>query len=301
MRRRTCGVPSAGVPLTQTVSAVLAPVLVGCSVLLPLGLTPAHAADAAADASTAPGSKPSLWIVTLGGYATVEPKSEGSKTYHLTPRAIFNVRRSDEREWLQLPNDSFEYELIETDNFRAGPVVNGRWGNVGPATERGTRRVGWGDSALAVSLEAGAFAEYWPTEWLRTRVEVRAAAVGGSGVVAEVSSDLVWRPDKSLTLNAGPRLSAADGAFMTTYYGVNAQQAAAARTATFTADAGLRSYGFGGGFKYKFTPRLAGLGFVEYQRLAGSAGHSPVVQSSVGTANQLTVGLGLSYDFHLDW
>jgi MipA family protein len=293
--------PACSMSSSCALSVAFAAILLAMSAVVQPKTSSAHAADAAVDASAATGAKPSLWIVTLGGYATVEPKAEGSKTYHPTPRIIFNVRRSDEREWLQLPNDSFEYELIETDNFRAGPVVNGRWGNVGPATDRGARRVGWGDSALAVSLEAGAFAEYWPTEWLRTRVEVRAAALGGSGVVAELASDLVWRPDKSLTFNAGPRLSAADGAFMTTYYGVNAQQAAAAHTASFTADAGLRSYGFGGGFKYKFTPRLAGLGFVEYQRLAGSAGHSPVVQSSVGTANQLSVGLGLSYDFHLDW
>jgi MipA family protein len=175
----------------------------------------------AADRAALPDAKPSLWIITLGGYGIIEPKSEGSKSFQTTGRPVFNVRHSTDREWLSLPNDSIDYELIETDQLRAGPVVNARLGSVGPASERGSRTVSIGGHAIAASFEAGAFVEYWPVEWLRTRVEVRAAAIGGSGVVGDLNVDAVWRPSKALTVNAGPRLSVADGAYMDTYYGVS--------------------------------------------------------------------------------
>jgi MipA family protein len=260
--------------------------------LLSASLGPVQAADV-------PDAKPALWIVTLGSYGVFEPKSEGSKTYQTTGRPIFNVRHSTDREWLSLPNDSIDYELIETDQFRAGPVVNGRLGRTG-TSDRGSRDVSFAGHAVAVSLEAGAFVEYWPVDWLRTRVEVRTAAVGGAGVTGDLNVDAVWRPNQALTVNAGPRLSVGDGAFMDTYYGVSAAQAAALRVSRFDADAGVRSYGFGVGFKYRFTPQFTGLGYVEHQRLAGSAADSPLI-ASLGTPVQTSVGLGASYDFHLDW
>jgi MipA family protein len=268
---------------------------VGACALL-AGLGPAVSADAVAFAD----GKPALWIITLGGYGLIEPKTEGSKTYHATGRPVFAVRRSTDREWLSLPNDSSDFELFETAQLRAGPVVSGRWGSAGPAMERGTRKLNVGNTAVAVSLEAGAFLEYWPVEWLRTRVEVRTAAVGGSGVTADLTADAIWRADGALTVNAGPRLAVADGAYMDTYYGVSAPQAAAANIAKFDADAGLKSYGFGAGFRYKLSSQLTGLGFLEYQHLAGSAAQSSVV-SAQGTPNQISIGLGASYDLHLDW
>jgi MipA family protein len=256
----------------------------------------ARAADAPPSAGD---TKPALWIVTVGGYGTFEPKSDGSSSYHPAGRPIFNFRRSDAREWLSLPNDSFDFELVETDQFRAGPVATGHLTRARPVLDRGTKNFGNFD----VSLEAGAFAEYWPVQWLRTRVEVRAAALGGSGTVGDVSADLVWKPTSALTVNAGPRMTVADGAYLDTYYGVNAQQAAKLGVAAYSAEdtkAGVKSVGIGTGFKYKFAPQWTGLGFVEYQRLSGAAAASPLVDK-LGSPNQLSFGLGLSYDFRLDW
>ena len=276
---------------SETRRSVLAVAL--SAVLLSTAIDPVLAVDA-------PDAKPALWIITFGNYGVFEPKAEGSKAYQITGRPIFNVRQSTDREWLSLPNDSIDYELIETDQLRAGPVVNGRLGRTGSTADRGSRELSLVGHLVSVSLEAGAFVDYWPVDWLRTRVEVRAAAVGGAGVISDLNVDAVWRPNTALTVNAGPRLSIANGAFMDTYYGVSAAQAATLRVSKFDADAGVRSYGVGVGFKYKFTPRFSGLGFAEYQRLAGSAVDSPLI-ASLGTPNQVSVGLGASYDFHLDW
>src|SRR5262245_29668084 len=67
------------------------------------------------------------------------------------------------REWLSLPNDGFDFPLIITDSFRAGPVVNGRWERDVSSLERGFRHVG----AINLSAEAGVFAEWWPAGFLR--------------------------------------------------------------------------------------------------------------------------------------
>jgi MipA family protein len=270
-----------------------------CGLLASAGHLPIDAA-LAADVASGTDAKPALWIITLGGYGVYEPKAEGSKTYQATGRPIFSFRKSTDRDWLQLPNDGFDYEIIETDQLRAGPVITGRWGAVGPATSRGTRNLNFANTSVAMSLEAGAFVEYWPVDWLRNRVELRAAAVGGAGTVGDLTVDAIWRPNSALTLNAGPRLSLADGAYMDSYYGVSAQQAISLNVTRFEAGAGLRSYGMGAGFKYKFTPQITGLGYVEYQRLAGSAAESPLI-AKLGTPDQVTVGLGASYDFQLDW
>ena len=86
---------------------------------------------------------------------------------------------------------------------------------------------------------------------------------------------------------------------MGTYYTVSAQQAVVSGLTPFVAQSGLKSYGLGTGFKYKLTPQLNALGFVEYQRISGSAADSPLVAVR-GTPDQFSFGLGLSYDFRLD-
>src|SRR6516164_10153566 len=67
---------------------------------------------------------PSAWIVTLGGYGVLEPTYEGSKRYILGFKPLGEIRQADDKEWLSFPNDSFDYNLFETSNFRTGPSVN---------------------------------------------------------------------------------------------------------------------------------------------------------------------------------
>lgn len=235
--------------------------------------------------------KPDIWIVTLGGWGTFEPKSEGST--HMGPgfRPLVSVRESGARDWLVLPNDGLDYELIETDNFRAGPVVNVKWYSEKGAIPRGFRH--W--AGLELSGEAGVFAEYWPTRGLRTRIEAREAVFGAEGLVADVSADFVWRPD-AWTFTAGPRVAFADSRYMRSYYGVTPQQSATSGLPVYSASAGLQSYGLGTMVAYQWSKRWTSTGFVEYERLAGSAGDSPLIDQR-GARDQVSVGLGLTMTF----
>ena len=117
-------------------------------------------------------------------------------------------------------------------------------------------------------------------------------------MVADFSADAVWRPLPALTLTAGPRVSLADSDFMHAYYTVDAALAAARGWPAFDAKAGLRSFGAGSMIKYAWSNQWTTTAFVEYQRLAGSAGDSPLIDLR-GTENQVSVGLGASYTFSL--
>lgn len=247
-------------------------------------------------AEDAPGSKPDIWLVTVGSWAVFEPRFEGSSHFSTNARPIFNIRKEGSREWLVLPNDGFDFELIETDNFRAGPVGNWHWQrHIGSGTglsPRGFKRIG----SVDLSLEAGGFAEYWPTNAFRTRAELRHSVIGGKGMIADLTADAVWRATPALLFTAGPRISIADSDFMRAYYAVDAAQSAALNLPAYAAKAGLRSMGAGTMGKYTWTENWATMTFVEYQRLSGDAGDSPVI-STHGTRDQISVGAGVSYTF----
>ena len=181
-------------------------------------------------------------LITLGSYGVYAPRFEGSKRHDIGPWPIISWRNANDKEWLDLPMDGIDLALIETDNFRAGPVGFWRWQrDTNTLRPRGFSRVGTGTSSIDLSLEGGVFAEYWPTQWLRTRIEAREALLGASGLIANVSSDLVWRPTSAWTFATGPRASFADREFMQDYYGVTPNQAAASGLSQFNAAAGMRS------------------------------------------------------------
>jgi MipA family protein len=234
-------------------------------------------------------------IVTLGGYGIMSPKFEGAKSNELSFRPIIGWRSVTDREWLDMPNDGLDYELIETDNFRAGVVGNLRWQRDTNSLVRGFKH----GRSIDLSIEAGGFAEYWPALWLRTRAEVRAAVLGADGVVADLSVDVVLHPAPKWTLTAGPRLSLADQDYMDSYYTVTPAQSAKSGLITYESNAGLRTYGLGASARYKWTDDITSLAFVEYSRLATNAAESPLIDER-GSPNQFTFGLGMKYSFRVN-
>lgn len=243
------------------------------------------------------GDAPAGTIITIGGYGVFGPKFEGAKHDELGFKPSFSWRGPNDRVWLDLPNDGLDFSVIEGENYRAGVVGNLRWQrHAEDVRPRGYKRVGSED----VSIEAGAFAEYWPSQALRTRVELRDAFFGAEGLIADFSADVVLHPAQRWTLTGGPRLSIADQTFMDSYYSINAAQSAASGLTQFKADAGIRSYGAGVSARYQLTDDLLTIGYVEYQRLAGSASDSPLIDDR-GSPDQVTFGLGMKYSFRAPW
>lgn len=237
--------------------------------------------------------KPDIWLVTIGGWAIIEPSFEGARDFSFGGRPILAIRREGAKDWLTLPKDSFDIELVETERFRAGPVASWHFQRDVGSVPRGFQQVG----KIDLSVEAGGFIEYWPADALRTRLEVRHSIIGGKGLVADFSADAIWRPSKAVLVTGGPRVSVADSDFMRTYYGVDAAQASFLNLPAHSAQAGLRSYGAGSMLKYFWSDQWATMTYAEYARLSGDAGDSPLIGSHNGTKDQFTVGIGTSYTF----
>jgi outer membrane protein len=241
-----------------------------------------------------PGPATQTWIVTVGAWTFAQPVFEGSDEYELGVRPILNIRRSDQREWLSLPNDRGIMTLFSTNNFRIGPsfdFIQKRKEGDSDAL-RGLGTVDW-------AIEVGAFAEYWPADFARLRAEVRRGFNGHEGFVADFSADFVWRPLPAWTLTAGPRLSLADSEYMSTYFSVTPAQAAGSGLRVYDAGGGVKSAGAGASLTYQWTPQIATTAFLEYARLLGDAADSPIVTER-GSPDQVTVGLGVKYTFSVE-
>jgi outer membrane scaffolding protein for murein synthesis (MipA/OmpV family) len=255
---------------------------VGCQVLAP---SDAMAKDGASEAE-----RPAIWLITLGAYAVVSPDFEGSSSYGVGGRPIFGIRRAGSREWLALPNDGIDIEVFETDRFRAGPVAALRFNRDTDRTVRGFERVG-GKDGIDIAVEAGVFAELWPHNSWRTRVELREGVVGAGGLVADFSTDLVWRPGP-WTFATGPRLTIADERYVEARFAVAPHQVTPTLPLHQTS-AGVTSVGFGFTAIYDWNERWRSRAYVEYERLVGDAGSSPLVESQ----DQVRFGIGTSVTF----
>jgi outer membrane protein len=259
--------------------------------LVVCAFAPAQAAELKTPA-WAPGSS-SDWTVTIGAEGRVLPSYEGSDSYILAPFPLFDIRRAGTPPTFQSPRDGFGFGIIDTGRFRFGPTFKVRL----PRREgddsdlRGLGDVNW-------ALEAGAFAEYWPTQWLRARVELRQGFGGHHGVVSDVMADVVVPVTPQLTLSGGPRLTLASTAATAPYFSITPAQSVASGLPVYEASGGVYSFGVGAKARYEWSPQWASHVFLEYERLAADAANSPLV-IQYGSRDQIQVGLGVTYSFDM--
>ena len=252
----------------------------------------ALASGAAAEPARAPATS-SDWTVMIGVEGRVLPSYEGSSNSMLRPFPMFDIRRAGTQASFRSPRDGFSFGLLDSTRFQAGPTVKARFArNEGSDPDlRGLGDVGF-------TLEAGAFAEFWPAAWLRTRVELRQGIGGHHGLVSDLTADLVMPVTPQLTLSGGPRLTLASAAATSPYFSITPGQSAASGLPVYDAGGGLRSLGAGAQARYEWSPQWATHIFIEYERLAGDAANSPLVVQR-GSRDQIQVGIGVSYSFDM--
>ena len=145
--------------------------------------------------------------------------------------------------------------------------------------------------------EIGGFAEFYPTDWLRVRGEVRQGIRSHSGVVADVRVDAFKDITPSVRVSGGPRVSFASEDYFDAYYGVNATESANSGLSEYSPDGGgIKSIGFGGAYDWKVTEKFTTSVFSEYSRLMGEAADSSLVEER-GSLNQFTFGVSAAYRF----
>ena len=229
------------------------------------------------------------------GAGGAKPDFEGANRYTLSPTGIFSIHRAGSGDRFHGPRDGASFGLIDFGGFRAGPV--GKFKSARTASSY-TELNGLGDVKFAIEL--GGFAEYFPTDWFRARVEVRQGFVGHHGVVADFSADVIVPVLERVTVSGGPRFKLENTHYQATapYFSINAVQAMASGLPIFDAAGGSHSVGAGTQLRYQIDPRWEAHSYVEYERLLGGAAASPLVTLR-GSPNQITVGLGASYSFDL--
>lgn len=256
----------------------------GCAASIAAAAVPAWAGEA---------SRSPDWTLTLGVEGRVLPQFDGSRNSVLRPLPVFRLRRSGTPEQFRSPRDGAGATLIDTPRVKFGPAIKVKL----PRKETDDGALG-GLGDIGWTVEAGGFAEVWPLEWLRGRVELRQGFGGHEGLVGDLSADLVVPLTDRLTVSGGPRLSAANAAAISPYYSITTAQSAASGLPVYSAGSGLKSWGAGMQFSYRLAPRWRSYWFFEYEQLAGDAAKSPLVTQR-GSLNQIQVGIGVTRSFDI--
>jgi outer membrane protein len=258
------------------------------------------AADLPAPAAAQAANGPAIpdWIVTIGGELRIGPKWAGAPTdkFRLTGGPVFSIRKVGTPPEYFGPRDSFGFSILDIGQFKIGPAVQIIWQRKASSD---TALNGLGD--IDYALQAGAFAEYWPAQWLRWRGEIRQGFGGEKGVTGDLFLDAIV-PAGQFRFSAGPRVTLQSTAAVSPYFSITPVQSANSTVAglpalpVYHASGGLYSYGAGGQVEYFFNPQWAAYSYVEYERLTGSAADSPLVIQR-GSPDQFTFAVGARYSF----
>lgn len=144
---------------------------------------------------------------------------------------------------------------------------------------------------IDTAYELGLGVVYRQRNW-ETFGELRRGFGGHEGVTGTWGMDVIARPTERWTLKAGPRVNFGNDRFATTYFGINADQAAASRFDSFEANGGALGAGVEFSATFNFDQKWALEGAVGYERLLNDAADSPITQ--YGSPDQWRLRLGVS-------
>lgn len=231
------------------------------------------------------------WYVKLGASAFVAPRYQGDNAYLFSGKPMFSMGKGDEAVRFTSRNDNASFSLYENSMVRLGVVGKLLLPRDKDTSSdlKGLKPVDWG-------VEAGGFAEVYPTDWMRIRAEVRRGIGAHDGIVADVAADAFTDLTDTIRVSAGPRASFATEDYMDTYYGVTAKESKRSGLKKYNADGGLQSAGLGAAVNWKATEKVDTSLFAEYNRLLGPVADSSLVKQR-GSDDQFLLGVSATYKF----
>jgi outer membrane protein len=229
------------------------------------------------------------WRVRVGAGAQLVPDFPGADSDRVLPLFDLSFVRGSEPFRFKAADDSPGLRLVSTDRFAFGPVVNLQ-------PKRKESDVGAAVGSVPMTVEAGAFAAYFPIPSLRLRAEVRKGIGGHDGVVGAIGADQIWRDGDRYVFSIGPRLLFSDSRYQREYFGISPAASLATGLPVYRPSSGIHGVGLNSGIYYQFSPKWGLFGFARYTRLVGDAADSPLIRA-FGSRNQLSGGLGLTYTF----
>lgn len=232
------------------------------------------------------------WYLTLGASGFVAPRFDGDNDYVFGVSPLVSLGKVGPAARFSSRNDNISLALIDNGGFRAGAV-----GKFLFERDDGTSDDLKGLDPVRFGGEIGAFAEVYPTDWLRVRGEVRQGIRSHDGVVGDIAVDAFMDVTPKIRVSGGPRLVFASGDYFDAYYGVTPEESAKSGLATYAPGSGIKSVGIGGAVTWQTTDRVTTSLFGEYARLVGPAADSSLVKER-GSENQFLLGVSATYRFN---
>ena len=231
------------------------------------------------------------FTMTVGTRVYFEPRFDGSRSDTFSAAPLVSVKPKGSFEKFTSPRDSSGITVLDTERINIGPALNFQ-------AERVSRddRALLGRKNIDFVFEPGIFIEYFPTDHLRLRTEVRQGLGGHHGQIFDFSADAFTRFNEKWFVAVGPRLTLATAAALKPYFDVTLGQSIASGLPVYSNHGGLRSVGFGAALRYSWNARWESEIFGEYERLLDGVAQSPLILRR-GDANQYKVGVGVTYKF----
>lgn len=264
--------------------------LAGLSTCLALSL-PGYAQAQSRDYSTLTSPQSAQnWYITLGAGVRYQPDYTGSDDYVFRARPIISLGKGLKSTWWSAEDDTMlSIGVFSGQGWRigfSGDLLWKRSAKVNPALVA--------VPATKFGAELGGFAEFYPTSWLRGRVDLRRGIAAHDGVVADLKLD-AFSTVGTWTLGVGPRMRIASADYIRTYFGTSGAMPGTGGLLQ-RYNAGVHTVGALAQVTYHWSDQLKTTAYVEYKRLVGDATRSSIVRP-FGSRDSLTFGLSASYSF----
>ena len=239
-------------------------------------------------------SQLSGWQATIGAGVRLQPSYEGSDRFSIAYRPIISFGRAGAVRWWSAEDDAISLGVVNGGNWRAGAGASLVMARSGKDDRRlnGLQKVPFG-------VEIGGFGEYYPTSWLRARVDLRHAIRGHRGLVSELKLDAFTDPNAQWSFGAGPRMTIVNTRYVDSYFSVSPAEAIATGYPVYAGKGGVNTVGAIAQGSYRWTPALKSTAYVKYDYMVGGASRAPVVVSPLGNRHQLELGFSTSWTFDL--
>ena len=255
---------------------------------------PASTGDAVLDpVGPGPGQGVSF---TLGAGAGAAPDYEGSDDYELVP--LWNLRAANlyhPKTFVQVVGPRLRSNFLPSDHWRlglAGQFIKER-DDVDNDQVDDLEKV---DPSVMLGAVGGYDFLADPQQDLVLEVEARQDVANDNGFLATVRGIYGGRLTESWRFDASVGSTWASEDYMSSYFGIDAADAARSGLDQFSADEGFKDVSFGGALTYRLFERWSVSGLASYTRLLGDAADSPVVDD-VGNENQFFAGALVNYRF----
>ena len=228
--------------------------------------------------------------VSLGAGVGAAPDYEGSEDYEAVPLPFARIAWEDGM-FVDLFVNTVKANLLRDKTWRLGVAAH----YIQERDDVDNDKVDdLEDVDTAIML--GGFAGFDYQNWNVSVIAVQDIADGNDGSLIILSGGYTFPVSPEFKLPVSLSTTYADEDYMSSYFGIDGDDAARSGLDTYNADAGFKDVSLSLIPTYKIADNWGLMGVVRYSRLIGDAEDSPVVNDE-GDENQYLAGILVTYSF----